>query len=170
MKTSIDKITVIDRQKRLKKGLRITITSDFDVPLDTFWERIQNVASLVEICKPLISFKSYSGDLPSKWDVLEIYQFKLSLYQIFPALKHTICIKKIDKDSCVIESEEYNKVVTVWNHIIKMTSLDKSKTSYVDIVDIYAGILTSIVALWATGLYKHRQKKWRKLLSNQAKN
>lgn len=164
MKTSLEKIKVINRQGNLKNGLRIKIASDFDIPRDIFWERIQNVSSLIEICKPLISFKSYSGNLPYRWDVLKTYHFKLSMYQFFPALKHSICIKSIDKSSYEVISEEYNKLITVWNHTIKMKELDKNKTHYIDIVDIHAGILTYVVALWSIRFYMHRQKKWIKLL------
>lgn len=164
MKTSLEKIKINNLKGELKNGFRITITSDFDTSIDLFWGRIQNVSSLVEICKPLISFKSYSGDIPSKWDISKTYQLKLSMYQIFPALKHTICIKSMNNCSYEVVSAEYNKVVTIWNHIIGMKKLSDNKTTYTDVVDIYAGKLTYVVALWAIHFYKHRQKKWRKLL------
>ena len=164
MKTTLEKIKINNIKGEQKNGFRITITSNFDASIDVFWRRIQNVSSLVEICKPLVSFKSYSGEIPSKWDISKIYQFKLSMYQIFPSLKHTICIHSMNSDSYEVISAEYNKVVTIWNHIISMQKLGDNKVTYTDVVDIYAGKLTYVVALWAIHFYKHRQKKWKKLM------
>lgn len=46
----------------------------------------------------------------------------------------------------------------------ELEKLDENTTGYTDIVEIDAGWKTVLVYLWAVCFYKHRQKKWIKLL------
>jgi hypothetical protein len=69
-------------------------------------------------------------------------------------------LKIIDKINGLIISKEYNSIVKIWNHKIVLRSIGEDILEYTDEVEIYAGILTFIVAIWGKMFYKHRQKKW----------
>jgi hypothetical protein len=54
--------------------------------------------------------------------------------------------------------------VPVWDHFIKMERGDGDTTSYVDVVDLYAGCLTPLVAWWSERFYRHRQRRWQSIV------
>ena len=67
--------------------------------------------------------------------------------------------KTIDEQNHKIQSREYNRLVPVWNHIIKIQSSKDGKVNYTDEIHLYAGYLTKFIAWWASCFYRHRQKK-----------
>lgn len=70
----------------------------------------------------------------------------------------------IDEQTHKIQSREYNRLVPVWNHLIKIQSSKDGKVNYTDEIHLYAGCLTKFVAWWASCFYSHRQKRWKKIL------
>lgn len=66
-----------------------------------------------------------------------------------------------------ISSHEGNEHVPVWNHDIMMEIIDDNHTKYTDRVEIGAGWKTVFVWLWANAFYRHRQRKWIRLLENE---
>ncbi len=52
----------------------------------------------------------------------------------------------------------------IWNHTIKFNSIEKNKLKYTDIIEINAGFLTFIIWIFSHIFYRHRQRKWKKLL------
>lgn len=85
------------------------------------------------------------------------------MHGIIPIGKHTINVLAINKSSRELQTEEYNKHVSVWNHYIKMEEINDNITRYTDVVDLYAGIFTPLAAWWTIRFYKHRQWKWQKI-------
>ncbi len=163
MKTSIEKVKVIDRKGQLKVGRKITVTSTFENSANKIWDRILSIDTLIEICKPKATFKSCTGEMPEKWELRKIYPFKLFIYGLIPMGQHEIILEKIDREQNEILSREHNKIVKIWNHLIKMDSTGTEKTTYTDEVEIYAGIFTYITALWSISFYRHRQRKWQQI-------
>ena len=169
MKNKIEKIQLIDRKGKPRIGRKITVTSSFVSSTENIWNRLLNVSTLIEICKPKMTFKSYDGKTLKKWELQRSYLFKLFVYGFVPLGQHEIVLKRIDRESNVILSNEHNKIVRVWNHLIKLESVETEKTIYTDEVELYAGIFTYFVALWSISFYKHRQKKWRKIVEKSNK-
>lgn len=147
-------------------GRRVTVTSKFGTSIENVWNKIQDVDTLREICKPKASFIS-CDDSPLIWEEGRSFLFKMYLHKIIPVGKHTINVVKMDKASREIDTNEYNKRVTIWNHYIKMEELAPNQTQYKDIVDLYAGFLTSLAAWWTLRFYRHRQRKWQEITKNR---
>ena len=63
-----------------------------------------------------------------------------------------------------IYTNETNTHVPIWNHCIVLKDNGNGTTDYSDEVEIGAGRKTVIVWSWANVFYRHRQKKWMKLL------
>lgn len=82
------------------------------------------------------------------------------LHRFIPVGKHTINVVKMDKTLRELQTEEYNKRVTIWNHYVKMEEVAQNVTRYADVVDLYAGCFTFVAAWWTLRFYKHRHKKW----------
>lgn len=158
----VRKVQLITREGKKVKGRQVIITSNFEANIESIWNKIQDIDTLKEICKPKANFIS-CDDSPLIWEEGRSFVFKLFMHRLIPIGKHTINIVKMDKSSRQITSNEYNQTVTIWNHYIEMEEISDNITKYTDKVDLYAGCLTSIVAWWTVKFYKHRQRKWQKI-------
>lgn len=56
-------VKLIDRNGKIRKGKKVIITTTFDCNINKVWQRIQNVSTLVEICKPMARFTPHKGEM-----------------------------------------------------------------------------------------------------------
>ena len=159
----MEKILLKYNNGKIKKGIKIIISSTLNNSAEKIWTKLLNIETLVEICKPMATFKSKLNDKEMKWEINKEYIFKLFIYGFLPFGDHKIILKKLDKENKIILSNEYNKIVKIWNHLIIMENIGENEIKYTDEVEIYAGILTLFTAIWAKLFYKHRQKKWKRI-------
>ena len=155
-------IQLTTRKGKKVTGRQIIITSDFNTNIEHIWSKIQDVETLRQICKPKARFTSCDGS-SHIWEEGKSFIFKLFLHGFIPIGKHTINVLMINKVSRELQTKEHNKIVTIWNHYIKMEEIGENTTRYTDIVDLYAGCFTSIAAWWSIKFYKHRQRKWQNI-------
>jgi len=158
----IKRVQLTTREGKKVTGRQVIVTSDFGTNIENIWCKIQDIDTLREICKPKASFIS-CDDSPLIWEEGRSFLFKMYLHKVIPIGKHTINVVKMDRVSREIDTNEYNKRVPIWNHYIKMEEISKNVTRYTDIVDLYAGLFTSLAAWWTLRFYKHRQRKWQKI-------
>jgi len=159
----IEKVKIKNKSGKMVTGRRITVTSCFPSDLDTVWNEIMKFDTLRYICRPKARFISLEKK-SFQWNEDTVYRFRLYAYGFIPMGVHTIRVKNFNQDAGEIITHEYNKIVTVWNHSIKMNPVSKGQTEYTDIVDLYAGFLSSLFAWWTERFYKHRQLRWVGLL------
>jgi hypothetical protein len=159
----MEKISLIDNNGISRNGIKITICSKLNNSINKIWDKILNIETLGEICKPLATFKIITKEKLIKWELNTEYVFKLFIYGFIPFGTHKIILGTIDNEKNIIKSKEHNNVVKIWNHKIIMEKEEERITNYTDEVEIYAGILTLIIAIWGIIFYKHRQKKWKKI-------
>jgi hypothetical protein len=69
-----------------------------------------------------------------------------------------------------VSSREGNEHVQVWNHDIRLIEKDENHTQYTDRVEIHAGWKTAFIWLWANAFYRHRQRKWIRLLRRKKRS
>lgn len=138
--------------------------SVFPAPADAVWERLQHLSTLQYIAAPFASFAPLNDAGGLRWQEGGTYQFRFRLFCLFPLGVHTIHMIRFQKAGYVIETEESNPHVPVWDHRILLKELAPDRTEYTDQVELCAGWKTPFVWLWAKCFYAHRQKKWRKLL------
>jgi hypothetical protein len=100
------------------------------------------------------------------WKSGKSFQFKLRVMGIKFGI-HSINVDKFNINK--ISTHEHNKIVPIWNHIILLKECNNGKTLYTDIVEVHAGIKTFFIWMWANIFYRHRQKRWRKLLKSKHK-
>lgn len=143
-----------------------TITTYFDCSENQLWEKIKEPQSLQYVAAPILSFSPKNDlTLSGDWEVDKPYPLKLHLFSIIPLGTHTIKLVKIDKQSNTIESQEKGLLAPVWNHKIHFSEIEPDKVKYTDSIEIKAGLLTPFIWLFAHFFYRHRQKRWRVLLS-----
>ncbi|NMD38303.1 MAG: hypothetical protein GYA87_06465 [Christensenellaceae bacterium] len=126
------------------------------------FSNLKQLKTLQYIAKPYASFNPVNAKDSSVWKENTVFQFKFKLFCFIPLGIHTINMKKFNEDE--IYTKEYNKHVPVWNHRITLKEIKSNKTHYTDEIEIGANWKTMFVYLWAKAFYKHRQKKWLKLL------
>ena len=141
------------------------ISTYFDCTAEKLWEKIIEPKSLQFVASPILSFQPLvKGELDGEWIVGKTYELKLRFLNILPLGRHRIQIVTIDRKSNTIVSDESGTLAPVWKHTIRFGQGEESKLSYTDEIEIKAGLLTMAVWLFAHLFYRHRQKRWRKLL------
>lgn len=167
IRNTTEKTKIKNKQGKEVKGFRITIQSVFGFEKEKIWNEIQHTSSLMYVCKPLVSFTPLSNtQLKEKWEQGETAHLTLWIYGILPFGKHHIHLESIEPYR--IQSREGGDFVQIWDHLITMETTAENQTLYTDQVDIYAGWLTTLVAWWSRNFYKHRQKRWQKLLKKKS--
>jgi hypothetical protein len=145
---------------RSVRGVRLEVHSTLPLPPDRVWPELTRPRSLMRVCRPLLTFRHPEGPLPERWTEGRPYRFRLCAFGVLPLGGHRIVLERIDEGAGLIRSRERGAMVSVWNHDITLRPSAEGRTAYRDTVDLHAGALTGIVALWATAFYRHRQKRW----------
>jgi hypothetical protein len=146
--------------------MKATISSIIYANADKMWEELQKSSSLMYIASPIIKFKSQDGsELPAKWEVGKKYSLKIFALHIIPLGKHYIVVKSIDAKSNQIFSNESGSLTKTWNHLVRVERLSENMLKYTDEIEIEAGMLTVFVWMFAQIFYRHRQQKWKRLLT-----
>lgn len=146
---------------------RITITSTFPAAAEAIWPLLARMDTLQYIAAPLAFFTPISPAGEELWQENTSMQFRLRILGFIPMGIHTIYVRRFDADSHTVYTEESNRLVPVWNHTIRLEAMGDAVTRYTDIVDIHARWRTGMVALWSRWFYRHRQRKWRRLLQQK---
>jgi len=136
-------------------------TSVFPASRRIVFSKLQELKTLQYIARPYAAFIPVSP-APSMWAVGNESCFRLKLCGIIPFGIHTIQVVRVDPGG--ISSRERNPHVPVWNHDIALIAVDEQHTEYTDSVEIHAGWKTFFIWLWANAFYRHRQRKWIKIL------
>lgn len=130
------------------------------------WGKIITPSSLLYVAAPILYFMPVNGtDLNSKWKVNRVYNLRLYFLKFIPLGFHKIIIKDIDIEKNKIVSNESGLLAKVWNHTIQFDAINYAQIIYTDTIEIKAGFLTVFVWMFTHLFYRHRQKKWKKLLS-----
>jgi hypothetical protein len=141
------------------------ISTTFDCTAEQLWDEISRPASLRFVSAPLLHFEPLvRGDLDSEWVVGKPYPLRLFLFGFLPAGEHRITLVTIDRAANLIESQESSALSPVWNHTIRFHPLGEGKLHYTDEIEIRAGLLTGVIWAFAHLFYRHRQRRWKKLL------
>ncbi len=139
--------------------MNLSVSSVFPAGRETIFAKLQEIATLRYICAPIAKFTPL--DERHIWAAGARFTFNLHVMGIGFGV-HTIEVDEFDRER--ISTREHNKNVPVWNHIITLEEQSDGHTIYTDMVEVRAGWKTVFIWLWANVFYRHRQRKWRKLL------
>ena len=114
----------------------VYVKNTFPSDIDSVFKLLTDVKTLQYIASPYPSFKIIGEDKELVWSEGRTFSFLFKMFCFIPYGTHTI--KLIDNGN--------------------------GTTDYSDEVEIGAGWKTFIVWLWANCFYKHRQRKWLKLI------
>lgn len=146
------------------KEKTISISCTLPASPTVIWPKLQKIETLQYIAAPYATFTPTYTDTAQQWQAGNVLHFRLKVFGFLPMGTHRIEIETLDEAALLIRSRESNKTVPVWRHTIRLIPIGNSAAHYTDEVTIGAGPFTKAVCLWAQAFYRHRQKKWRRLL------
>ena len=136
-------------------------TSVFPTNIDDAFERLQRLDTLKYVAAPYATFTATDETHEMTWTVGASYFFRFRLFGIIPYGIHRINVIRFDKER--IYTHEGNEHVPIWNHEILLKDMG-DRCEYTDNVEIGAGRKTIFIYLWACLFYRHRQRKWIRML------
>lgn len=141
----------------------ITVETDLPTDADRVWAALQQPASFLYVCRGLFSLPALAGRTEplTAGEAGTAWLFAL---HVVPAYRHTIHVRSVDHEAREIRTEEHGGVLRRWDHSLHVEPLGPATSRYRDTVVIDAGRLTPLVARLAVGLYRYRQRRWRKLV------
>ncbi|WP_189613634.1 hypothetical protein [Saccharospirillum salsuginis] len=143
--------------------MRVRITSTFHAPADKVWGLVKRSDTLLFVTRGFLSF-SGSSHFPTLWEEGATETTRLLLFGFIPAWEHTLTFQEINDNSRVLYTREGGGLVPVWNHLIQVIPGKNETCTYVDDVEVKAGILTFLIWGYAHIFYRYRQFRWRSLL------
>jgi hypothetical protein len=138
------------------------------VPADLSRVRAEVMTSrlLRYVSWPLIVFAPVDpAELPATWQPGE-YRVRMRALGLVPLGEQTIriSIPPAAGGEHLLRDDGSGQLVRRWDHLIRLRAApDGRGTLYRDEVEIEAGLLTPPVWVFATLLYRWRQRRWRRL-------
>lgn len=158
-----EEVGIKDPDNWLQLGRRVIVQSILDCQPQRAWEQVRTSGLLFHVAWPILVFKTGPHGMPAIWDEGESAEVGLYVLGVLPLGKHTIRMEKVDQENYELQSRESGQMAQIWNHRISIQPHGEGQTSYMDEVDIYAGKLTPLVAVFARFFYRYRQMRWQKL-------
>jgi hypothetical protein len=130
---------------------------------DRVWPAMLSPVTFLYVCKGLFGVPALSGrsealragERGTGW---------LFAFHLIPAYRHTIEVVAVDPTSKTVRTHEHGGILKAWDHTLHVEPIDERSCRYSDTVDIDAGVATAFVAALAMGIYRYRQRRWRKLV------
>jgi hypothetical protein len=151
--------------------MRTTVSTTLEAPPDRIWEALQNPATLMYVAAPVVAFEPVEpATFPDRWDETD-YRVRMRLFGGLPLGEQTIRISM--RRGTDARGDRYyhlrddgtGELMSTWDHLIILQELPDGTTRYTDDVTVEAGPLTPLVWLFAAGFYRHRQRRWRRLVA-----
>lgn len=140
----------------------IHVETELEAQADRVWAAMQHPTTFQYVCRGLIGIPRLSGR-SEHFRQGESGTGWLFLFHVIPLSKHTILLERVDDSARTMRSREHGGMLKVWNHTLHVEPLADGRSRYSDTVEIDAGGLTAAVARVSVGIYRYRQRRWRKL-------
>ena len=124
------------------------------------WALATDFEALAEVCRPLIVFEGLPEGRcePGLKETVQV-----RLFGIMPAQPYTMEIEAQNDAEMWFQSSELGAGVKSWRHTLRVKPNGTGAT-LTDHIEIDAGFLTPLFAMWARKLYRHRHPRRLRLL------
>jgi len=144
--------------------VQIEVASTFKVSADQVWDTLQKASTLEFVARGVISYKNVAN-FPEYWQVGTRINVLPVLFRVLPQGDYWVEFVEIDQANMVIKTQEESPSIKLWNHTMVVRPVSDFVCEYTDIIEIDAGRKTALVAGFARFFYRHRHKRWLKLLT-----
>jgi hypothetical protein len=149
--------------------MRVVVESELPCGPDAVWDEVKRSRLLKEVCAPLVTFRETAGRaLPDAWPEGQTILVNSWLFGLVPLGTRVIRFVRVDAAAGEIVTRERDPLVRRWDHTISVRPAANGRTRYRDEVIVEAGLLTPLVWLFAQVLYRHRQRRWRRVATRLA--
>jgi ligand-binding SRPBCC domain-containing protein len=149
----------------------VEVSTFLPLPPEQVWDLVRRPATLERVSAPLLRFTPRDGSLPPQWQVGE-YQMGVKLFGLVPLDDQIVGIEYPthagpgfalrDNGRACTRDGGPGGLIRRWDHLM-LVMPEGHGTRYTDRVEVEAGAFTGAAALFARTLYRHRQKRWRRL-------
>ncbi len=137
-------------------------TCTLDAPAAVVWRAVRSPAALVHVAAPVLRMPALD-DRQRAWQPGESVTTRLLLFGVLPVSRHTVRIDVLDDAAMTARTDEHGGPVSVWRHHLTVEAAGPTSCRYTDEVEIGAGRLTALVGVLASGFFRWRQHRWRRL-------
>jgi hypothetical protein len=143
-------MAIIDRSIRLQASA------------DAVWPAVKTPAAFRTVTRGLLTMPVIA-EREADWQPGETISGWIFLFGVLPFSRHHLHIAVIDDSHMTLSSREHGGLIRRWNHDIIVTPAPEGGCVYRDRVEVDAGILTPLLAVYAQWFYRMRQRRWRVL-------
>lgn len=144
--------------------MRLAVSTHLKASPEMIWDTVKKKELLFYVIKPMAKFTMNNEKDFGYWQQNKRYIGKSYVLSFIPIGEREIFLERIDDQAREIQSREKGEIgLKKWDHLISVAP-EGDGVRYTDTIDIDAGILTLFYWLFACVFYKHRQRRWRKLL------
>lgn len=145
--------------------MKVYVQSQFDCPPEAVWAKVQSSDLLLEVIRPLLRFAPLgSAKFPSFWRQGQTVYGRAYAFGLLPLGVHAVHFERIDARERQMQTREIDPLIRRWDHLISVAETPDGKTVYSDEIDVDAGIFTFFVWVYAQLFYRHRQRRWRRVV------
>jgi hypothetical protein len=144
-------------------GMRVIDRSTcLEAPADAVWDAVKTPAAFRRVARGLLTMPviAYRND---SWQEGETVVGWVFLFGVLPFSRHHLQVARINDEVRILTSRERGGLIRAWNHDIQVTPIDAGACRYRDTVEIEAGVVTPLIAAYASWFYRMRQRRWRAL-------
>jgi ligand-binding SRPBCC domain-containing protein len=132
----------------------VTVVNDYEVAPNVLWDLVTDYDALAEVMAGIATFSGLPKGRTITGQKIDVM---VSMFGKLPNQRYFMEVIECDDDGMVLRSSEHGAGVKSWRHTLHIISTANG-CRMIDSIDIDAGIMTSIFALWARYMYTARHK------------
>lgn len=141
----------------------VLVENDYSVPAEVLWALATDYGALAEIMKSIATFTGLPSGRAQTGQKLDVM---VSLFGKMPSQPYTMEVLECDDARMILRSSERGAGVKAWRHTLTVTKTETGSRLR-DHIEVDAGFLTPVFALWARYLYRARHKPRQALLRRE---
>lgn len=139
----------------------VLISHDYAVPAPALWAIVTDYDALAEVMQGVVEFE---GLPPGRTKTGQSFEVMVSLFGKLPQQPYQMDVLESSDKAMLLRSSERGAGVKRWLHTLTVVPTP-SGCRLVDQIEIDAGFLTPLFALWARYLYRARHKPRLRMLA-----
>ena len=144
--------------------MKVDVSTPLECSAEAAWDEVQKSALLLHVIRPLATVTpTEPPGFPERWREGMTVRCRTRLFGIIPIGVRTVHFHKVDHAAREMVIRESDPLVRRWDHTISVAPAGRMRSIYRDVIDLDAGVLTSVVWAWTSWFYRHRQRRWRAL-------
>lgn len=143
--------------------MRVIVSTKLRLDAEHVWEAAKHSKTLGYVLRGLLHYRTPMS-LPRVWRAGQTVRLRFYLLGAFPWLSQTVHLIRVDDRRREIWTEAVSEVLVHWRHVLKVDPIDDGRCRVTDRIDFHAGALTIPVWFAAHVLYRHRHRRWKKLV------